>query len=137
MAIAGDRPAFAHRRQALTHVLWLGGTPCSGKTSVTKLLAEQYAVQVYHYDRHEKTHIARSNPERQPFLHADSTLTMDERWLSRPVETMVAATLAAWRERFKFVIADLLALPRTPPVLAEGPGVLPNGVAPLLASPQP
>jgi hypothetical protein len=136
MTLAGDMSAFAHYRQALAHVLWLGGTPCSGKTSVTKLLAGQYAVQVYHYDRHEKTHSARSDPERQPHLHADSTLTMDERWLRRPVETMVAATLAAWRERCEFVIADLLALPGTAPILAEGPGLLPDCVAPFLTSPQ-
>jgi hypothetical protein len=136
VAIASDTPAFAHYRQALAHVLWLGGTPCSGKTSVAKLLAEQYAVQVYHYDRHEKAHIARSDPERQPWLHADSALTMDERWLQRPVETMVAATLAAWQERCEFVIADLLALPGTAPILAEGPGLLPDCVAPFLTSPQ-
>jgi hypothetical protein len=136
VAIADDTQAFTHYRRALAHVLWLGGTPCSGKTSVTKLLAEQYAVQVYHYDWHEKTHIARSDPERQPFLHAGGTLTMDERWLQRPVETMAAATLAAWQERFEFVTADLLGLPRTPPILAEGPGLLPDCVAPLLTSPQ-
>jgi len=42
--------------------------------------------------------------------------------------------LAAWRERFEMVVADLLALPRTPPVLAEGPGLLPGCVAPRLTS---
>jgi hypothetical protein len=128
------KQVFVAHRQGLAHVLWLGGTPCSGKTSVAKLLAEQYAVQVYHYDRHERAHLARSSPEQHPFQVAESALTMDERWVLRPVEGMMQATLAAWRERFEMVVADLLALPRTPPVLAEGPGLLPGCVAPLLTS---
>ena len=45
---------------------------------------------------------------------------------------MVEATTAVWRERFAMVIADLLALPATSPILAEGPGLLPADVAPLL-----
>ena len=112
--------------RALAHVLWLGGPPCAGKTSVATRLADHQALRVYHDDRREQAHVALVRPERHPSLHADRAMTMDQRWLLRPVEVMVQATTAAWRERFAMVVDDLGALPRTPPVLAEGPGLLPD-----------
>ena len=121
-------------RYRLRHVLWLGGTPCSGKSSVAQHLIDRHAIQLYHYDRHEQAHLARRDPVRHPAFCADTRLDMDERWVRRPVGTMVRATTAAWHERFELVLADLLALPATAPILAEGPGLLPADVAPLLTS---
>ena len=37
-------------RQRLSHVLWVGGSPCAGKSSVTKFLGRRYGVQTYHVD---------------------------------------------------------------------------------------
>ena len=119
-------------KQDLAHVLWLGGTPCSGKTSIARRLVDLYPLQLYHYDRRERVHLALSRAERHPFMRADGDMTMDQRWVLRSVDVMVQATTAAWEERFEMVVDDLLALPRTPPVLAEGPGLLPGCVAPLL-----
>jgi len=123
-------------RHRLRHVLWLGGTPCSGKSAVAHRLIARYAMQLYHYDRYEHEHLARREPARHPALCADTVLSMDERWVQRPVQALVRATTAAWRERFAMVIDDLLALPATTPILAEGPGLLPTDVAPLLTTPQ-
>ena len=125
----------AHR-EALAHVLWLGGTPCSGKTSVARRLADSYALRLYHYDRHERAHAALGHPERHPAMREYAAMTPDQRWVLRPVAEMVRAMAAAWAERFEMVIDDLLALPGAAPVLAEGPGLLPECVAPLLASPR-
>lgn len=124
------------QQQSLAHVLWLGGSPCAGKTSVAKWLTAHYSLQLYHYDKHEKQHEALSHPARHPAIAAYASLDMDERWVSRSVEQMVQGTEAVWTERFEFVLDDFLALPATPPILAEGPGLLPDCVAPLLTSPQ-
>ena len=128
-----------HRQRhqaALGHVLWLGGTPCSGKTSVARRLVDHYPLQLYHYDRREQAHLALSRAERHPYMRDFRDMSMDQRWVLRPVEAMVRATTAAWAERFEMVVDDLLALPPLPPVLAEGPGLLPDCVAPLLADPR-
>ncbi len=122
----------AEQTQALAHVLWLGGTPCSGKTSVARWLVEHYDVQLYHYDKHERRHVADCLPRQQPEMFAYAAMDMDMRWVQRPVAEMVRATEAAWRERFSMVIDDLRALPQTTPILAEGPGLLPLAVAPYL-----
>lgn len=119
-------------QQSLAHVLWLGGTPCSGKTSVAKRLVERYALQLYHYDQQERVHTARSRPERHPAMCAYAAMGMDERWVHRPVSQMVRATETAWMERFEMVVEDLLDLPEMPRILSEGPGLLPMAVAPLV-----
>jgi len=127
---------ISEQRQNLAHVLWLGGSPCSGKTSISKRLIERYGFQLYHYDKQEKPHIARSSPEHHPAMCAYAAMSMDERWVHRPVDQMVHATEVAWLERFGMVIDDLLDLPDATPILAEGPGLLPMAVAPLLQRPQ-
>ncbi len=38
-------------RSVLAHVLWIGGAPDAGKTSIANLLAEKHQLQVYHFDR--------------------------------------------------------------------------------------
>ena len=40
------------RKQALTHVLWIGGAPDAGKTSVALALAEKYGLQFYLEEHH-------------------------------------------------------------------------------------
>ena len=62
-------------------------------------------------------------------------LSMDERWALPDVPHLVARSIALWEEGFELVIEDLLALPRSRTIIAEGPGAFPWCVAPLLTSP--
>jgi adenylylsulfate kinase-like enzyme len=68
---------------ALAHVIWIGGSPCAGKTSVAQQLADRHSLQAYHFDRHEADHIKRSSPARHPALHTFLAMTLDERWVLR------------------------------------------------------
>jgi hypothetical protein len=114
--------------QQLEHVLWIGGTPCSGKTSITKLLAEMYQLQVYHCDEAFEIHKLHMSATRKL-----RTISWDELWV-QPLDTLVADVFAIYREEFQLIMADLRALPPWPPILAEGMALLPDLVAPMLAS---
>ncbi len=120
----------------LASVIWIGGSPCAGKTSVAQRLADRYGLTVYHFDRHEADHIKRSSGVREPALHAFLAMTMDERWVRRSTQEMARSVILAWTERFRFVLEDLRALPSEPPVIVEGPGLFPELVAPHLARQQ-
>ena len=117
---------------ALTHMYWLGGSVCSGKSTISELLASSYGLQVYHCDRHEAAHVTRSQPNRHPTLAATNTLTMDEHWLLPPAQQLAARSIQFHRERFEFIIEDVLAMPQDRPFLAEGFGLLPELVLPVL-----
>jgi hypothetical protein len=124
-------------KQALAHVLWIGGPPDSGKTSVATLLATKYGLQTYHFDRHEPEHFARLDPRRHPALYGAHPvrMTTEERWLGSPPDEMACATIACWSERFEMALEDLLAMPSAPRVVAEGPGFFPDRLGPLLCDP--
>lgn len=124
-------------KQALSHVLWIGGPPDSGKTSIADLLAERHAIQVYHFDRHEPVHFARHDPVRHPALHAASPemMTVEQRWVAQSPEEMAAGTIASWSERVEMAIEDLLEMPRRPLIVAEGPGFFPERIAPVIFDP--
>jgi hypothetical protein len=130
-------PSDDDLRAALAHVLWIGGAPDAGKTSIASLLAEKYQLPVYHFDRHEPAHFARANPRQHPALFAAHPMRMtpDERWVQQPVARMVQQTIASWSERCGMVVEDLLAMPKQPMIVAEGPGFFPECIAPLMSHP--
>jgi shikimate kinase len=121
-------------KRALSNVLWVGGSVCAGKSSVATLLAERHGLRVYHFDRQEPFHIYRSVPEHQPHLIAFMAMTMDERWVLRSPDEMARQAIAQWSEdRFPMVVDDLLGLPGTGAIIAEGAGLFPAQVEPLLS----
>ncbi len=76
---------FKTLQQELTHVYWLGGSPCAGKSSIADALAETHRLYLYRTDeaffRHEKI----VTPELQPILHKLTHYSAEELWM-RPVE---------------------------------------------------
>jgi adenylylsulfate kinase-like enzyme len=60
---------MADLKDQLAHILWMGGSPCSGKTSIADLLADQYSLVVYHVDEMFDEHQRRVTGEKQPHLY--------------------------------------------------------------------
>jgi hypothetical protein len=121
--------------RSLAHVLWIGGPPDCGKTSITDILAQKHGLSVYHFDRHEMAHFARCTPEQYPALYAarPEVLTTEQRWLGSPPDVMAAETIACWTERFWMAVDDLLAMPTLSRIIAEGPGFFPECIAPIVS----
>ena len=129
-------------RAGLERVLWIGGAQWSGKTSVAQLLAVRHGLIHYAYDYHDaRSHADRSraHPERYPqraaFLRALER-DPDAAWVAPAPEEMAASALLSFAERFEMVLDDLSNLPTGAAVLAEGWGLRPDLVAPLLDAPE-
>lgn len=116
----------------LAHVLWLGGSPCSGKSSIAEMLAEKYGLHVYKCDDAFWEHAKRVDPVAHPTFHRLTHMTWDEIWV-RPVAVQIADELACYREQFGMIVDDLLALPRSTPIIAEGAALLPDLVSDILS----
>lgn len=119
----------------LRHVRWIGGGSGAGKTTISRALAAGYGLRYYSCDDVISEHVGRANPADTPLLHAFLAMSMDERWVSRSPAEMYATFPWFQGEGFDLIVHDLLALPREPPIVAEGFRLLPRLVAPLLSLP--
>jgi hypothetical protein len=121
-------------RQQLAHVYWIGGSPCSGKSSIVAWLAQRHPFTTYNCDDAFGAHGTRATPEAQPALYRVTRMAWDEIWM-RPPEVLLADVIAVLGEEFPMVLDDLLALPGKSPVVAEGAALMPSLVHDLLLDP--
>lgn len=120
-------------RQALSHVLWIGGATDTGKTTVSQAVAQRSRLQLYHYDRHDlpqTERLAQTLPRYRAFLDA----SLDERWVHPEPEDLLQFVLQGFQDRFPLVVEDLLDLPKEPMIVAEGFGFTPELLLPILSS---
>jgi len=117
----------------LAHVYWLGGGSGAGKSTIARRLAATYGLRLYDTDVAMADHAGRCRPENCPQLTAFKGMSMDERWLNRPVERMLETFHWFRGEAFDLIVEDLLAFPTDQRVIVEGLRLLPLLVAPLLA----
>ena len=99
----------------LSHVLWIGGGPESGKSSIARELARRFDFQLYAIDEHEAEHALR-----MPSLVVDET---------------VDVALTAARHRFRLVLEDLAAFSPSRAAIVEGWQLFPTSVAAVLRDP--
>lgn len=125
-------------KEALRHVLWLGGPSEAGKTTVAHILLQRpLRWQWYPCDLHEYNHlIARPDPQQHPALYRNLGRSLDEQWIHTNAEAQFADILATNQERFPMIVEDLTKMPSQPPILVEGPRLFPNLVLPVLFHPQ-
>jgi hypothetical protein len=118
-------------RRDLAHVYWIGGSPCAGKSTIAERLCAQYALRPYHWDDAFAQLRGRLNRRDHPTLYRLYQMTWHEIWM-RPADELLAEAIDAYREQFDMAVDDLLALPRSPPILAEGTAMLPASIHALL-----
>ena len=106
-------------------IYWLGGSPCSGKSTIAERLTLQYNLTYFRCDDSLTAHIASSDPRHQPTLARLRTMTSDEIWLE-PVAAQVERVIAIYREEFSLLLAELQALHTGRPILAEGAALMPE-----------
>lgn len=108
-------------------MLWIGGSPCSGKSTIAQRLSAAFGLRIYSCDDAFERHRLLVTPERQPVFARLVSLTCDELWL-RPVPQQIEEELAIYREEFPLSLADLLR-PEEEFGLAEGAALLPSLLA--------
>jgi hypothetical protein len=112
-------------QQLFAQAYLLGGSPCSGKSSVAESLSAEYGLIYYKVDDREGEHFQRCQPGRQPVMYRYSKMTWNEIW-SQPVAQLLADELTYYRERFSLILDDLSQFDPNAPVLLEGTAFLPE-----------
>ncbi|MEU1685483.1 hypothetical protein [Micromonospora sp. NPDC005707] len=115
--------------------LWIGGAQWAGKTTLAVTLALRHGLTAYLYDRHDaRGHEDRRVADRVRRGDPPAGPEPDAVWVDPDPERMAAETLAAFPRRFAWVLDDLSALVSGRRVVAEGWGLRPELVAPVVES---
>lgn len=104
-------------KQYLENVYFIAGTPCGGKTTVSRALAKKYGIMVYDIDERFDEHQAMSDPVSQPAMNRNFR-DADE-FFGRSVEEYKAWLLKNTREQLDFVLLDLMRLSQNQKVLCD------------------
>jgi hypothetical protein len=104
--------------QTLRHVLWMGGSPGAGKSSVATRIARRYGLRWYNADTRTWQHCDRALRAGNAAACRWEAMTPQQRWVESTPRQMLEMSLHV--ERGPMVIDDLRALPHSPLVVAEG-----------------
>jgi hypothetical protein len=128
---------------AAGRVMWIGGAQWTGKSSVARVLAMRHGLVHYAYDYHDaRSHLTRAvaEPHRYPHRAETARRLADpdfyESWVTSSPRKLAERARLEHVERFDMVVNDLAALPGCATVVAEGWGLRPDLVAPLLDAPE-
>ena len=109
----------------LSQAFIIGGSPCSGKSTIARKLAAEYQLQYYQVDDYYQAHVKRCNPDRHPTMHKIAHMGWNEIW-SRAVPTQVSDELEYYRELFEMILDDLAAFEPGKAIIVEGAALLPE-----------
>ncbi|MBV7339672.1 hypothetical protein KFU94_67955 [Chloroflexi bacterium TSY] len=120
-------------KQALTHVLWIGGGPDAGKTSVTTVLAEKYGWYFYSKDEHLED-FWENYISQDPNSYGNQVmkLSLDERWL-QPIEEQLQRLDRIGAEIEPLILNGLMSIGNETPIIFEG-NSSPKFIVPYLSS---
>ena len=104
-------------------VYFIGGSPCSGKSTVAEALAARYGLTYFKVDDHLDDFTARGAAAGLPVCRCILQMSAEETWM-RPPQLQCEEELDYYREIFPFAMEKLAALD-APRVIAEGAAFLP------------
>lgn len=104
-------------REYLRNVYFISGTPCAGKTTITRALGKKFGLPVYVIDDQFTVHQLLSDKEHQPNMNRQFR-DADE-FFGRSVEEYKSWLLGNSREQLDYVLLDLIRQSRDRVVLCD------------------
>jgi adenylate kinase family enzyme len=103
----------------MTKIYYVGGSPCSGKSTLAEMLSEQYDLYYFKVDDYLDDYIRRGSASNKPLSSQALKLSADEIWMREPmIQNM--EELEIYREIFEYIIEDLSKIVAPNGIITEG-----------------
>lgn len=104
-------------KEYLKNVFFVTGTPCGGKSTISRVLAERHNLLLFDIDQQFDQHKRLSDPTFQPAMNI--TFPNADAFFGRSVEEYRRWLLDNTREQLDFVLLDLIRLSHHRPVVCD------------------
>lgn len=104
-------------KQYLRNVYFITGTPCGGKTTISRALAKRYGFVVYDVDAEFDRHKSLSNCIDQPCMNM--VFSDADEFFLRPYKVYGQWLMDNTREQLDFIILDLIRLSQSQTVICD------------------
>lgn len=105
-------------------VYYIGGSPCSGKSTIAERIAETYGFAYYKLDDFIAPFMQRAAHEGKPLSPANAGMNFEQMWMRDP-HLQMEEEFGIYAEIFPYAVEAIAALGEKRPIVAEGAGFCP------------
>jgi len=109
----------------MAEVFYIGGSPCSGKSTIAEMLIEKHGFQYYKLDDHLSEYLVKGSNDGIDLYKKVTSMSLDETWLRSPLEQS-DEEIAIYEIMFSYAMKDIGNLSCETAIVAEGAGFLPK-----------
>ena len=111
----------------MKNIYWIGGSPCSGKSSIAELLANELNLFYYKCDDLYERHLQIACNRGKQIVKKFNSLSIDEIFF-RPIHIQVQDEILLYEEIFEIILKDLEELDTSKDIVVEGAAILPRNM---------
>lgn len=116
---------MSHLHYQLKNVYFIGGSPCSGKSTVAEMIAAEYGLFYFKVDDFLDDYLKKGTSKGKSVCTKQSNMTSEQTWMRAP-EIQSVEELQFYREIFEFVMEDISGINSNNGIITEGAAYLPE-----------
>lgn len=118
-------------------IYWIGGSPCSGKSSIAEIIAEKHGYHYYKCDDHLDRYIRIGSDMNIPVMRKFASMDINQTWLERSVQEQVEDEVEFYLQAFGIIKKDIENhMKDSQKIIVEGAAILPHNIIKECISPE-
>jgi len=109
----------------ISNLYIIGGSPCSGKSTIAERLSSEYNMLYYKADDYYNKHIDQALKDKITEMTKFTKMDSDQIWLNRSIQKQFIDAIEFYRQEFKMCISDIEKMKTKKPIIAEGAVFMP------------
>lgn len=114
------------RYNSFDNVLWIGGSPCSGKSSIAEKIVENHDFEYYKCDDFLDEYIKIGCKKNIAIMRKFNSMDLDQTWLIREIDEQVDDEIMFYMEAFEIIADEITEKYQNKKVIVEGTAILPH-----------